>query len=54
VDASSQIVRNGQVATLAAVRVGDPVLVHVYPSSSGRLTVERLFATGSASGGLTT
>jgi hypothetical protein len=54
VDASSQIVRNGQAATLAAVQVGDPVLVHVYPSSSGRLTVERLFATGSASGGLTT
>ena len=49
VDGSTQIVRNGQAATLADVKVGDPVLVHVYPSSSGKLLVERLFAGSSAS-----
>ena len=44
VDNAAQIVRNGQTATLSAIQVGDPVLVHVYPSSSGQLLVERLFA----------
>jgi hypothetical protein len=48
VDGSSQIVRDGQTATLAAIQVGEPVLVHVYPGSSGRLLVERLFAGSSA------
>ena len=43
VDASSQIEVNGQSATLSAVKVGDTVLVHVYPSSSGTMLVERLF-----------
>jgi Domain of unknown function (DUF5666) len=51
VNDSTEIVRNGQAATLAAVQVGDPVLVHVYPSSSGRLLVERLFAGSSAADG---
>ena len=44
VNATTEIVRNGQSATLGSVEVGDPVLVHVYPSSSGRMMVERLFA----------
>ncbi|HZT15614.1 MAG TPA: hypothetical protein VFA19_06660 [Gaiellaceae bacterium] len=51
VNVTTQIVRNGKTATLADVKVGDPVFVHVYPSSSGRLLVERLFAGSSASGG---
>ena len=51
VNDTTQIVRNGQTATLAAVQVGDPVLVHVYPSSSGQLLVERLFAGSSAGDG---
>ena len=51
VNATTEIVRNGQSATLAQIRVGDPVLVHVYPSSSGRTLVERLLAGSSASGG---
>ncbi len=45
VDGSTQIVRNGQAATLSALRTGEQVLVHVYPSSSGgRLVVERILA----------
>lgn len=51
VNATTEIVRNGQAATLASVKVGDPVLVHVYPSSSGRMMVERLFAGTLPSGG---
>jgi hypothetical protein len=47
---TSQIVRDGQPATLADVKVGDAVLVHVYPSS-GRMLVERLFAGTLAGGG---
>lgn len=47
---STQIVRNGSIATLSDVKVGDPVLVHVYPASgSSDLVVERLFAGSSAS-----
>jgi hypothetical protein len=49
VDSTSEIVRDGQPATLSEVKVGDAVLVHVYPSS-GRMLVERLFA-GTLSGG---
>ena len=42
---STQIVRNGQAATADDLEVGDPVLVHVYPSGSGdQLAVERIFA----------
>jgi hypothetical protein len=48
VNATTEIVRNGQQATLSAVKVGDAVFVHVYPSSSGRMLVERLFAGTSA------
>jgi hypothetical protein len=48
VNATTEIVRNGQQATLSAVKVGDPVFVHVYPSSSGQMLVERLFAGTSA------
>lgn len=45
VTSSTEIVRNGQVVALSALKAGDPVLVHVYPTgSSARLTVERLFA----------
>ncbi len=50
VNATTQIVRNGRSATLSDVKVGDPVFVHVYPSSSGQMLVERLFAGTSASG----
>ncbi len=41
----TQIVRDGAPATVEDLQVGDPVLVHVYPSSSGdEQLVERLFA----------
>ncbi len=49
VNATSEIVRNGRAATLSAIRVGDPVLVHVFPSASGQMLVERLLAGSSAS-----
>jgi hypothetical protein len=49
VTSATQVVRNGRAVQLSALRAGDPVLVHVYPSGSGsRLTVERLFAGSSA------
>jgi hypothetical protein len=48
VNATTEIVRNGQQATLSEVKVGDPVFVHVYPSSTGQMLVERLFAGTSA------
>ena len=51
VNATTEIVRDGQAASLSAVQVGDPVVVHVYPSSSGQMLVERLLAGSSASGG---
>jgi hypothetical protein len=51
VDSATQIVRNGQSASLSDVAVGDPVFVHVYPSSSGQMLVERLFAGSSATDG---
>jgi hypothetical protein len=51
VNATTEIVRDGQQATLSAVKVGDPVFVHVYPSSSGLMLVERLFAGTSATAG---
>lgn len=44
VNATSEIVRDGQPASLSAIQVGDPVLVHVFPSASGEMLVERLFA----------
>lgn len=51
VNALTQIVRNGRTASLSSIQAGDPVLVHVYPGSSGQMLVERLFAGTSASGG---
>ena len=48
VTSTTQIVRNGRSATMSQVQVGDPVLVHVYPSSSGEMLVERLLAGSSA------
>jgi hypothetical protein len=50
VDNSTEILRNGQTAALAAVQIGDPVVVHVYPSG-GQMLVERLLAGTSASDG---
>ena len=45
VNATSQLIRNGRQATVADIRVGDPVFLDAVPSSvSGRLLVERLFA----------
>ena len=49
VDGSSQIVRDGQRASLSEIQAGDTVLVHSYPSG-GKLMVERLFADSSAGG----
>ena len=55
VTSATEIVRNGQVASLSALRAGDSVFVHVYPSGSGsQLTVERLFAGTSATASRTT
>jgi hypothetical protein len=52
VTSATEIVRNGRVVTLSALRAGDPVFVHVYPGGSGsRLLVERLFAGTSAAAG---
>jgi hypothetical protein len=50
VNGTSQIVRNGQVATLAELKVGESVFLHVY-SSGGSLVVERLFSGTSPMGG---
>jgi hypothetical protein len=47
---ATEIVRNGFSAALSAVKVGDPVFVHVYPSG-GKMLVERLFAGTSADSG---
>lgn len=45
VTGATDVVRNGTPTALSAVRVGDPVLVHVLPTSSGGpLVLERLFA----------
>lgn len=45
VTGSSQIVRNGVAAGLGSLVTGEPVLVHVYPSTSGgAMLVEQLFA----------
>jgi hypothetical protein len=43
VSSSTQIIRNGAPATLDQLKVGDPVVVHVIPSSNGR-QVERIIA----------
>lgn len=41
---TSQVVVDGKTATIADVKKGDQVLVHVYPSSDGAMVVERLYA----------
>ena len=51
VNATTEIIRNGKSAMLAGIKVGDPVMVHVFPSSSGTMLVERLMAGTSASDG---
>jgi Domain of unknown function (DUF5666) len=51
VNATSQIEVNGQNASLSDVKVGDSVFVHVYPSASGAMLVERLFDGALPSGG---
>jgi hypothetical protein len=50
VTSTTQIVRNGSVSSLASLKSGDAVFVHVYPAgSTGRLTAERIFATAGTS-----
>lgn len=44
VTAQTEIVRNGALASLSAVRPGDSVFVHLIPSSGSSYVVERLFA----------
>ena len=51
VNATSQIEVNGRNASLSDVKVGESVFVHVYPSASGAMLVERLFAGDLPSGG---
>ena len=49
VTSATEVVRNGRVADLSALRAGDAVLVHVLPSGTGSgMTVERIFADGNA------
>jgi hypothetical protein len=50
VNSSTQIIRNGQAVSLSAIKAGDPVFMHVYPSN-GKTAVERLFAGMSATQG---
>jgi len=42
--AQTEIVRNGALARLSAVRAGDSVFVHLIPASGSAYVVERLFA----------
>src|SRR4051812_13065166 len=44
VTAQTEIVRNGALASLSAVRAGDNVFVHLIPGSGSSYVVERLFA----------
>jgi hypothetical protein len=49
IESTTQIVRNGQTTTLSALQAGDPVVVHVVPSSSGSSsTVVELVLAGSS------
>lgn len=50
VTSASEIVRNGQAVSLSAIKSGDAVFVHVYPSDSA-MVIERLFAGTSATAG---
>jgi hypothetical protein len=52
IQSTTQIVRNGQTAALSSLQAGDPVVVHVVPSSSGNSKlVEMVLAGTSASDG---
>jgi hypothetical protein len=51
VNATSQIEVNGRNASLSEVKVGDSLFVHVYPSASDAMLVERLFDGELPSGG---
>lgn len=58
VTAQTEIVRNGALASLSAIRAGDSVFVHLIPSNGSSYVVERLFAQsangqGSDDGGAT-
>ena len=54
VTSQTQIVRNGALASLSAVRAGDNVFVHLIPGSGSSYVVERLFAqSGASSSGAT-
>src|SRR4051795_12228495 len=44
VTAQTEIVRNGALASLSAVRAGDNVFVHLIPANGSSYVVERLFA----------
>jgi hypothetical protein len=50
VNGSTQIVRNGQMASLSDLKAGEAVFLHVY-TSGGTLLAERLFAGTSPMGG---
>ncbi len=50
VTSASQIIRDGQLVSLRAIKSGDAVFVHVYPSN-GAMVIERLFAGTSATQG---
>ena len=52
VTAQTEIVRNGALARLSAVRAGDSVFVHLIPAGGSSYVVERLFAqsAGASSG----
>ena len=49
VTAQTELVRNGAVASLSAIRPGDNVFVHLIPSSGSSYVVERLVATATRS-----
>jgi hypothetical protein len=50
ISSTTWILRNGAAALASALRVGDAVLVHVFPSSSSDGVLELIYARGTASG----
>jgi hypothetical protein len=48
IQSTTQIVRDGQTATLSSLQAGDPVVVHVVPSSSGSSKLVELVLAGSS------
>jgi hypothetical protein len=51
VTSETQVVRNGALASLSSLVVGDPLFLHIYPATTGSgYLVERLFA-GTSEGG---